>query len=112
MPPLTRYQEAHPYHFIFRRAPLSGDTARDALRRGVWVYLNIPARKAHLYGLVPRDYLVNYMTCFPGNHLERHLLLDALQELRAFFRAFPDQDLYTNDTTALVPPGKGKILEV
>jgi hypothetical protein len=107
MPPVTRSQATQTHRFVFLSKPLPSDHRGPALRRGVWVYLEVPARSAHLYGLRPKRYLVNYMETFPGNHLDCHLLPDALRDIRAFFRDYPNMELDTSDTTALVAPGHG-----
>lgn len=109
--PLTRYQKSHPHQWVFSSAPLDPEDPEDLpLRPGLWVYLEVPSRMAHRYGLKPADYVMNYAVTFPDNELQQHLLAESLELFQAYFKDHPDQDLYAQDSTALVTPGHGHVL--
>jgi len=110
MPPVTRAQSAFPHQFVFRGRPFSGRKKEAALAPGIWVYLDVPARSAHLYCLKPKAYLFNYMTVFPGNTMLADMLPETISLMREVFERDPDCTMTTSDTTLMMKPGCGRIL--
>lgn len=110
MPPSTRYQKQHPHGLVFSGEPLSDQPDESALLPGIWVYLEIPARKAHLYGMKPKDYVWNYMETFVDNTLAEDILPEVAELMRTHFRQH-HTTLSATNTHQLVKPGRGQVFE-
>ena len=109
MPPVTRYQERNPHCYVFSGKPLTDDKNDKPLLPGLWVYLQVPARLAHLYWLKRKDYLMNCAKV--GFMPPDDFLPDAVADMRASFRLDPDTILSAIDTTRIMKPGCGRMLQ-